>query len=179
MQHKRRILSHIEQNAVRHTAGYVVRKLIEKNKFDNEINECLKSLLLQNGDEISDDTSTQWLQTTDRGGLYHVTDEAFEFFTEIELVTYNYLTKMNIDSVKKTICDDPYVLHAWADCSIDIESSDKQNYILMEIIKEWVKLRGHSIASMEEEQHKKKKAASTKKKRSLRKELERRQTATS
>ena len=91
-----------------------------------------------------------------RGGLYHVTDEAFEFFTEIELVTYNYLTKMNIDSVKKTICDDP---HAWADCSIDIESSDKQNYILMEIIKEWVKL---TIASMEEE-HKKTKAASTKK----------------
>ena len=67
IQRKRRILSHIEQNAVRHTAGYVVWKLIEKNKFDNEINECLKSLLLQNGDEISDDTSTQWLQTIEEG----------------------------------------------------------------------------------------------------------------
>lgn len=41
--------------------------------------------------------------------------------------------------------------------------------LLLDVIKEWVKLRGRSIASIEMEKHKKK--ATTKKKRSLRTEL--------
>ena len=40
-----RVLSQVEQNAVRYTAGFVIRKLIEKNKFDAEKSDILKGFL--------------------------------------------------------------------------------------------------------------------------------------
>lgn len=176
---KPRIVSHVEQNAIRYSAGYVIRKQLQKKKLDMETKECLERLLRDRDDETENDSSDKWLRTTDRGGLYHITDMAFELFTEIEIATYNQLSKKessDTESLYKKACADPDVLSAWGECSIDIDSNDKQNSVLIDIVKEWVKMRGHSIASMQMEKHKKKKATTTQKKRSLRKELER-QTA--
>ena len=60
-------------------------------------------------------------------------------------------------------CNDIDVLRIWALCSIDIDKTDKQLTVLCDIVEEWTKIRGHSIASMELEKHKTKKSDSTKK----------------
>ena len=54
---------------------------------------------------------------------------------------------------------------------MSIEETEKTT-LLLDIIKEWVKIRGHSIADMAMEQHKKKKSEIAKKK-ALRVELRR------
>ena len=77
-----RVLSQVEQNAVRYTAGFVIRKLIEKNKFDAEKSDILKGFLKDKSSiDDSNDSSEQWLKTSDRGGLKLITDLAFELFT--------------------------------------------------------------------------------------------------
>lgn len=102
-------------------------------------------------------------------------DTAYELFVEIELVTYHHLQSIgskdfDITTVHDVACSDIDVLRIWAICAIDIETTDKQMSVLLDIVKEWTKLRGHSIASMELEKYKKTKSDLTKKK-SLRKDL--------
>ena len=53
---------------------------------------------------------------------------------------------------------------------LDIEETEKTK-LLLDILKEWVKIRGHSIADMAMEQHKKKREIA--KKKALRVELRR------
>ena len=76
-------------------------------------------------------------------------------------------------SLHEMACNNADVLRIWGVCAIDIDSTEKQLSILLEIVKVWTKSRGHSIASMEIEKYKKKKLAGTRKKKSLRKELQR------
>ena len=62
------------------------------------------------------------------------------------------------------------VLRVWTTC---VNDQDEQHTLLLDVIEEWITLRGHSMANMELEKYKKKKAVTTQKKRSLRKELHR------
>ena len=57
-----RVLSQVEQNSVRYTAGFVIRKLIEKNKFDSEKSEILEGFLKDSSSNDDNcDTSEQWM----------------------------------------------------------------------------------------------------------------------
>ena len=174
---KPRILSHVEQNAVRYTAGSVIKKVIKKRKHmhDIAINECLNGLLQDKSDIVDNqDSSEHWLKATDRGGLYYITDLAFELFIEVEVFTYDKLSQMeqvNLDELYTSACRDPDIIRVWRECVLDIEETEKTT-LLLDIIKEWVKIRGHSIADMAMEQHKKKKSEIAKKK-ALRVELRR------
>ena len=62
-----RSLTHVEQNAVWYTAGFVIWKLLERKSLEYEKRECLHGLVK---DMCSDeDSSEQWLRTTNRGGF--------------------------------------------------------------------------------------------------------------
>lgn len=172
-----RRLSLVEENAIRYAAGFVIKKLLEKFQGDNEVTMCLNGML-KDGD-IIEHFSEVYLKKTDRGFLKHLTDTAYEFFVELEMVTYNYLQSISLGAkdfdmknLHSIVSNDVDVLRIWAICAIDIETTDKQLSVLLDITKEWTKLRGHSIASMELEKHKRKKSDTTKKK-SLRRELRR------
>lgn len=89
---KPRVLTHVEQNAVRYTAGSVVRKFIWKYRHNTIFKDCLDTLLFPDGSVDSQDSSENWLKATDRGGLKYVTDLGFELFVEVEIFTYQKLS---------------------------------------------------------------------------------------
>ena len=158
-------------NAVRYTAGFVIRKLIEKSKFDAEKSDILKGFLKDKSSiDDSKDSSEQWLKTSDRGGLKLVTDLAFELFVEIEVLVYDGI-KLNefgddIDKLVQKVSEDSDILRVREECVVDAQ--EDQMSLLNSVIKDWITIRGHSMASSEME---KQKRAVSMKKRGLRKEL--------
>ena len=84
-----RILSPIEENAIRYTAGYVIHKLENKYSAKNkEYNiECATALkimgtkLQQQTEEPvpQEDMSTRWTNLVNRGGLFVVKDHVYDF----------------------------------------------------------------------------------------------------
>ena len=93
-----RRLSVVEENAVRYTAGYVVRKLESKysGMKTQESIECLRALREMGGKLMSreKESVSQWSKLADRGGLYHVGDAAFELFVALEHVVDDQLTSI-------------------------------------------------------------------------------------
>ena len=124
---------------------------------DIAINECLNGLLQDKSDIVDNqDSSEHWLKATDRGGLYYITDLAFELFIEVKVFTYDKLSQMeqvNLDELYTSAYRDPDIIRVWRECVLDIEETEKTT-LLLDIIKEWVKIRGHSIADMAMKQHK-------------------------
>ena len=97
-----RNLSFIEENAVRYTAGYVVRKLEHKysHQSTQEAIECCTALKEMAGKLKTRDTvpcasehrSSEWTGLTDRGGLYHVEDTVYDLFVAIEHIANKELS---------------------------------------------------------------------------------------
>ena len=85
-------LTRVEQNAIRKTAGFVIRKLENKCRHDCVMKECLWGLLQEEHD-YNQDSSEEWLEATDRGGLYYITDTVFDLFVEIEVFVYSHLSQ--------------------------------------------------------------------------------------
>uniref|UniRef100_A0A1X7TFE9 Uncharacterized protein n=1 Tax=Amphimedon queenslandica TaxID=400682 RepID=A0A1X7TFE9_AMPQE len=135
--------------------------------------ECLYGLLKDEGEDDPDSTEN-WIETTDRGGLHYITDLAFELFVEIEIFVYHQLSQsqqQTTHELTSSACRDPDILQVWGKCIIEYDDNETE-ILLNDIVKEWIKVRGHSMAIMEMEQHKRKKNE-TSKKRSLRTELRR------
>ena len=89
---KSRVLTQVEQNAIRYAAGSVIRKLGKKWRNDYNMKECLYGLLKEEGEDDPDSTE-QWIETTDRGGLYYITDNVFELFIEVEIFVFHHLSQ--------------------------------------------------------------------------------------
>ena len=91
-----RKLTFIEENAVRYTAGYIVRKLERKYSRQStpEAIECTTALKDMAGKIKTRDASAcgsgqklrEWTRLTDCGGLYHVEDIVYNLFVAIELI---------------------------------------------------------------------------------------------
>ena len=80
-----RKMTFVEENAVRYTAGYIIRTLETQfsQKSTQENIECLRVLKEMAGKLRAKDTtsctqSSEWTRLVDRGGLYHVEDIEFE-----------------------------------------------------------------------------------------------------
>lgn len=87
-----RTLTYVEENAIRYTAGYVIRKLERKYAHlkTEEAAECCTAVR-EMGRKLKPGTSCEhqssdWTKLTDRGGLYHVEDMVYELFVTIELI---------------------------------------------------------------------------------------------
>ena len=154
-------LSYEETNALRYAAGYVcraVRKRIASQARAHELLLSLEELLddTEDGGEDNDDrhpSSCDWTNLSNRGGLLHVTDEAFAVFHAIEQVVRQHLRKdkaRKISSgIKKELCAsimcDENVLFYW--CTV-AANMDKQigTMLLLMIVELWVTIRGFSFA---------------------------------
>ena len=188
-----RQLTVVEENAVRYTAGFVIRKLLKKyckKKTQKEV-ECsrflneMASKAVHTGESTSSRDQHQsktWISLADRGGLYHVSDAVFDFFVVIEMKTNNELSSIfqqkgrGIEKVQKEqiswLCDDEEVQFVWSSISpLTIEEERVRQELLHEICFLWVTTRGHSKAQQLKDELKKSKAQSTKGRRSLRKEM--------
>ena len=184
-----RELTHVEENAVRYTAGYIIRKLHKKysrQKSQEEI-ECSRALKEMAGKistcpVTSEHHSREWTVLVDRGGLYHVSDMVYYLFVVLELITDRELTAIfqsrgrGMYMVKKEklswLCNNEEVQFIWSMISpSSIEEESVRQDLLREIAFMWVTTRGHSKAQMVKEELKKSKAKGTKGRKSLRKEL--------
>ena len=161
-----RILTYVEENAVRYTAGYVIRKLEKKySRSSSEVGTQCCTALREMGAKLSrnrsesDHRSSEWTQRTDRGSLYHVRDSVFNLFVAIELLVDKELSAIfntkgkGLEKVKKEklswACRDDDVQSLWyiiiSPTTIEEESVSQQ--LLQEIVYLWVTTRGHSKVS--------------------------------
>ena len=83
------VLSWDEQNAIKYAGGYVVNKLAKQyrkmaTEKAGQFAECLQSMVdIQEASNMP--TESQWISNIDRGGLFHISDNAFAFFKAMEL----------------------------------------------------------------------------------------------
>ena len=186
-----RALSEIEKNAVRYTAGYVIRKLEEKfsKQQSQESKECKAALLVMAGKLNTRDSreqehsSNKWINIVNRGGLYFVEDVVYDLFVTIESLVDSKLSQImkecgkGIEQVKKEnlawVCKDEDVQGIWNQISPNsIEEEEVRQDLLREIAHMWVTTRGHSKTHKIKEDYKLRHKKNVKGTRSLRKELE-------
>ena len=166
----------------------MIRKIITKykKKACGDHLDCLKSLILNDQDDQDDDTEKAsflqytrvWLEKTDRGGLYHITDSCFELFYEIEQTVYDKLNanfkskeKVALEDIEQAAYNDSDVSRLWHVCISSLDVTVKESdEILLSIIHEWTTLRGHTLTSKYMEDYKNSKER-LKKKKGIRREL--------
>ena len=99
---QKRKYSVVEENAIYYTAGYVVRKVLQKYRRANDDKGAAQTSTLvrmigENAHSIEAtdtlDYVKMWTVEVDRGGLIHVSNDAFRIFCAIEEVTYEMLKK--------------------------------------------------------------------------------------
>ena len=122
--------------------------------------------------------SKKWIETTDRGGLCHITNRTYRLFEAIEHTCYPTLrnnfdqrAQRSVQTIAHKTAEDSDVQHLWSTVALDISDDE----LLTEIIEEWVTMRGHAIRSQTLESYKRQKKDKKKKsgKNALRKELKR------
>ena len=188
--YERTELSHIEANAVRYTAGCVIRKLEMKysklsTKEGIDCKNVLKGMagkLSANPELASNHSSNEWTNLVDRGGLYRVADLVYYLFAALELLIDKELTAVfqskgkGIEKIQKEklgwVCEDEEVQFIWCMVSPDIliEESVRQR-LLRELTFTYIITRCHSKTARLKEDHKIVKQQTMKRKKALRKEL--------
>ena len=146
-------LDYEERNALRYTAGYVVRDL--EKKIRRSAHPLKKELLcilelLESGVEEEDDSAT-WVKSVDRGRLVHVNDMLYTFFLAMELVLCRHLashraSELSTLTATKNVTDDSNVKFYWSMLSASWEEDNVQTLLQM-IVSRWTTLRGFLFAS--------------------------------
>lgn len=168
-----------EENAVRYVAGYVVRKVGDSLQLPKDQAKCdiLYQLIETSANANSAGTSQEWTSRIDRGGLIHVTDEAFQCFYSIEYCIRRYLRHDKVNEMDSTfrdrvtnaiLADDDVQFHWIMTGPMD----DEVGKICLDmIVKKWVTIRGFSFASSILELHKQESKKGTGKSKGLRTKL--------
>ena len=184
---RRKSLTLEEHNAIRYVAGYVVGKLKKAYNTKGSIAICQCLLSMEEGnslpEEVTDSESFKeytcaWLNIINRGGLFNVNDEVYQFFMEVELSVYPLLRwqldahgeKKNKEELLRIIQQDENVLFSWMVITVDL-SNDDSKILLRDIIQWWITIRGFSLASRFMEEYKEATKQTMRGKKSLRKEL--------
>ena len=98
-------LSAVEENALRYAAGYVCRNL--RKKLERSSHPLKEELILGimdlldccDEDDDEEASSVTWLNSIDRGGLWHVSDTTFVVFQSMEEVVRQHFRKSNMRSL--------------------------------------------------------------------------------
>ena len=159
-------LSGEEENALRYAAGYVCRNL--RKKLERSTHPLKEELILGIMDLLDDDDDDEegscetWMNSIDRGGLWHVSDTTFMVFQSMEEVVREHLRKSNMQSLSLSggkhiligkITSGEDVRFNWCIAAADFGEAEEK--ILLEMIVElWVTIRGFSFVSGWIEQYK-------------------------
>lgn len=164
-----------EEQAVRYTAGYIVKSLKKKFSAVPQYMEILNSMHEDDDDEMGDDFlsyTKEWISRVDRGGLHKVNDETFLLFQWMELRIRKFLKgcSIDIDGAISEIISSDNVMACWSLIASSLEDDDDSDCLLRKVAEKWITVRGFSYAGNLVEQYKQIIKESTKKK-SLRKTL--------
>ena len=112
--------------------------------------------------------ASQWQRTTDRGGLFKLSDLGLQLFCSIERNSYKFLknnfsrkSKASTGDICESSIEDPDTQYIWS-----VISNDE---LLRRIITEWVVMRGHSLRGKYMDDYRKEQ----REKKALRKSLKR------
>lgn len=171
-------------NILRYACGYVPYSLLKKfEKLQGAKAGCFVDCLgtmavVGEGSDLLSYTKL-WIEKIDRGGLFPINDETFYFFTEIERIVRVLLPKHvvstssldGIDSIIEKVQLEDDIQFQWTLISQDVDSDEESQELLYEIVKKWITVRGHSIASTWIELYKQATKETTSKSTGLRKHL--------
>ena len=155
-----------EENALRYAAGYVINSLEVKFKkhHHSEMQYGLTDMTKSDG---IIDSSENWLDSVDRGGLTHVNHTAFRMFHAMEMELRQHFTVSKIHDmddhfktkVTTSILADVDVNYYMA-CATEDLDEPARNELLSEIVNLYVTVRGFSFAKswleMFKQEHKRK-----------------------
>ena len=182
----RKMISIEEENAIRYVAGFVVMKMKEKFKGRESVGIHQFLLSTEEGTTKEEGANEEsflaytcaWLRLINRGGLFTVRDDVYNFFFELELCTYPLLkhrlevggSSQTKDELVQAIKSDEDVLFAWSMVTLNLSKEDSC-LLLTNVVQLWITIRGFSIASRLVEEYKEALKITTKGEKSLCKQL--------
>jgi len=98
--------------------------------------------------------TTEWIRQVDRGGLFHVSEQAYHFFRALELKTRITLPdhlKLMRSSKQSLVCDvmeDEDVQFCWTMIAVDIDREEDAQELLQNIVELWLTIRGFSTTAV-------------------------------
>ena len=173
-------LTYEEANALRYTAGYVIRAL--RKKIEGSAHPLLEELVLCLVDmeekEGTGHESEDWTNLIDRGALKHISDSTYMLFLCIELELRKHLRdgcaseKSGVrEKAVESILENEDMLFYWSLVSVDWEEEESK-VLLKKIVEHWVTLRGFSFTGAFLEMYKRNNKKSVQKSKGLRKKLQ-------
>ncbi len=161
------ILTKDELNALRYVGGFVPHALLKRyERYGKKYKiffECLGDMAVVSDETDFLDYTKEWYSKVNRGGLFPLNDTTFMLFIEIEKQTRRFLTVSNMlnssqerlqDDVIKKITDDENVHSQWILISQSIDKQEDTCWLLNEVVKLYVVIRGFSVTAMWMEQYK-------------------------
>ena len=150
--------------------------------------ECLRKMQNDGTGSSLIEYTRDWVERTNRGGLFDVSDDAYNIFRAIEVTMIDKLTSHLHSSIarlsstaddceksKEAIVDhvvnDVHVQFHWSMMSVNIEESKHALELLTHVVQLWLTIRGYSISRMWIEDYKCVSKQSTKGKKGLSKSL--------
>lgn len=158
-----------ESNAVRYMSGYVAHKLMKRfrRKWKNEavrkkydyfvrvLERMRANHQLDREPESPLEYSTLWMELIDRGRLFHISDDVYRLFEEIEKITRKHLNTLTTHTdtlLANAVCDDllhqNHVLDLWEAISEGVIPPAYEKYsieLYTHIIKVWIDIRVYSF----------------------------------
>ena len=148
-------LSYQETNALRYAAGYIYRTV--KDRVMKKSMEWLLSLeeLLDEElaiEEAAVPSSSNWIHNVNRGGLYFVSDDAFDVFIAIENVIRRYYCRSKArelscgkkEEIMEEVMRDEEVKMNWSIVALDMNVEIGKELLKM-IVEEWIKIGGSHL----------------------------------
>ena len=183
VKHPNTPLTFEEKNALRFVAGHVCRKVRTRLEESSTLgkDEMIFCIMSFGGDEEDEEGETElWLNTTDRGGLWHVNDTTYVFFIIMEEVTRRFFSTRQLDRLssqenpKKEMVDyllqDEDVLFQWSFLTTSLPES-LASALLERIIHLYKTICGFGFATSCVEMFKQHTKQSLQRKKALRKHI--------
>ena len=168
-----RELTAVEKNAIYYAGGFIIRKVSKVYANNHLFKECLEGLMDSDYSAVSE-CASQWQRTTDRGGLFKLSDLGLQLFCSIERNSYKFLknnfsrkSKASTEDICESSIEDPDTQYIWSVISMDVMVG--RDELLRRIITEWVVMRGHSLRGKYMDDYRKEQ----REKKALRKSLKR------
>ena len=171
---------------MRYACGYVSHRLLkkfEKRKGDKffQFVHCLGEMAVvgERGDVLA--YTHKWLSLVNRGGLFPLNDNTFNFFVEVEKCVRVYLRKHVLASsadgesfkqdVHQRVTSNDDVQFHLSVLSQEVHDAEDAEELLNEIVALWVTVRGFSMTATWMEAYKKAEKKTVQKSTGLRKGL--------
>lgn len=132
-------LTREEENALHYVAGYVVRKIrnnLEPNSDSSKHNMIL-CIMEMYGDEWDKERGTEdWTNLIDRGGLWHINDQAYDLFYVIEQEVRTHFVPtaralVEMSTLVNAVLNNEDVLFHWSMLAADTADADTNKLIKM------------------------------------------------